>query len=185
MSSSRLEQNKVASRYARALFDSLSGTGDLEQVRQELQLVVETLAQVPGFYDFMDNPSIGLTDKLELTEAQLVGDVNPWLGRLIRLMVENGRLTVLPQLLEHLEALIHQQQNTTQAEIVTAVELEPALQERLQKTLEQVLGFNQVHLQNRVDPGILGGAIIKIQDRVIDGSYVGRLEELRKQLVRS
>jgi len=71
--------------------------------------------------------------------------------------------------------------NAAQAEVVSAIELEEELRNRIRKTLETTFGFSRVDIQNRVDPGLLGGVIIKLQDQVIDGSYIGRLEEMRKQ----
>jgi F-type H+-transporting ATPase subunit delta len=60
--------------------------------------------------------------------------------------------------------------------------LSSALEKKMTTVLKKAYGLNEVIVQNRVDPGILGGAIIKIHDKVIDGSFVGKLEALRKQI---
>lgn len=182
--SSRLENNKVAARYAKALFDSVIESGDVESVSKDLEAVDQLIQQLPKLLSFMENPGIPLADKLQLIEKQFT-TVNPWVSRTLKLLVENGRFSVFPQLMQWFTEYLHQRENITRAEVVTAVELEAELKKRIQKTLESTLGFNRVELQNRVEPGILGGVIIKVQDRVIDGSYVGRLEEMRKQLVKA
>jgi F-type H+-transporting ATPase subunit delta len=183
--SSRLENNKVAARYAKALFESVVESGDLEAVSKDLEAVNEIIQQLPSLLSFMENPGVPEADKLQLIEKQFAQSVNPWVSRTLKLLVENGRFGVFPQLMQWFTEYLHQRENTTRAEVVTAVELEAELKKRIQKTLESTLGFNRVEIQNKVDPGILGGVIIKVQDRVIDGSYVGRLEEMRKQLVKA
>lgn len=183
--SARLENNKIAARYARALFDSVIESGDVDAVARDLEAVDQLTQQLPTLFSFMENPGVPMADKLQLIEEQFSGSVNPWVSRTLKLLVENGRFGAFPQLVQWFNEYLHQHENITRAEVVTAVELEAELKKRIQKTLESTLGFNRVEIQNRVDPGILGGVIIKVQDRVIDGSYVGRLEEMRKQLVKA
>lgn len=178
----RLENSKVASRYARALFDSTVASGDVTQVADSLKSLSETLAQVPEFTTFIENPVIPVAEKIRFTEQQLSASLNPWIARLLSLLLENNRMLVLPQVVEHFSELLRQRENVAQAEILTAGELELELRSRIQKALEASFGFARVELQHRVDPGLLGGVVVKIQDRVIDGSYRGRLDDLRKQI---
>ncbi|WP_373531109.1 ATP synthase F1 subunit delta [Vampirovibrio sp.] len=180
--SNRLQNTKVASRYAKALFESVRHGSELEQVHQDLKTIQELMAQVPQLSLFLENPGIPEADKQSFVDEQFGKSTTPWVHRLLKLMVENGRTVVMPQLVSQFAEYRNRQENTASAEIITAVELEAELRDRIRKTLETSLGFSRVDLSNRVDPGLLGGAIIKIQDKVIDGSYVGRLEELRKQI---
>jgi F-type H+-transporting ATPase subunit delta len=185
MANNRLDNNKVASRYARALFESTVESGDAKAVAQDLETVSAVFSQVPALNRFMENPGIPAAEKLQLVDKEFGQNVNPWVNRLLHLLVENGRMPVLPQLAIWFTEYMNQRDNVARAEVVSAVELEEELRRRIQKTLESSLGFSRVDVQNRVDPGILGGVIIKVQDKVFDGSYVGRLEELRKQLVKT
>ena len=180
--SDRLENNKVAARYARALFDSTVDSGELQAVTSDLQAIDASLNQVPGFYRYMENPGVPQADKAKLVEEQLGKGANPWVRRLLGLLVENGRMAVFPQLTTQFIELKNRHENTMHAEVVTAVELEEELRERIRRSLESSLGYSRVEIQNKVDPGILGGVIIKVQDKIFDGSYVGRLEDLRKQV---
>ncbi len=180
--SNRLGNTKVASRYAKALFDSVADTGELDTVAKDLTHINELLSQIKDLNAFIENPAIPQDAKIQFVDEQLAKSVNPWVGRLLRMLTENKRLPVFPQLVEHFTELLNRRENVTRAEVVTAVELEEELRARIAKSLEAALGYSRVEVQNRVDPGILGGAIIKVQDRVIDGSYIGRLEELRKKI---
>jgi F-type H+-transporting ATPase subunit delta len=179
--SNRLENNKVAARYAKALFESTTASGEAEQVSKDLTSVNDLFNQLPNLYTFLENPAIALDEKQKFLDQQFGKNVSPWVLRLLKLLVENQRVAIFAQLVEQFNALALHSENAAQAEVVSATELEEELKTRIRKTLESTFGFSRVDLQNRVDPGLLGGVIIKLQDRVIDGSYVGRLEEMRKQ----
>jgi F-type H+-transporting ATPase subunit delta len=180
--SDRLGNNKVASRYAKALFESTLPLGQIDAVARDLSEMDQVFTSVPALTGFLENPGIPMAEKIALLEQQFGESANPWVMRLLKLLIENNRIVVFPQLVQQFHVLINQRENTAQAEVVSAVELEEELRTRIRKILESTFGFNRVDIQNRVDPGLLGGVIVKIQDQVIDGSYVGRLEELRKQI---
>lgn len=180
--SNRLENNKVAARYAKALFESTLESGDVNQVASDLAAVNTLMSQVSNLISFLENPGIAQADKIQLLDEQISKSVSPWVDRLLKLLVENNRVAIFPQLVTQFNECINQRENTTQAEVISATELEDELRTRIRKTLETTFGYSRVDLQSRVDPGLLGGVIIKVQDQVIDGSYVGRLEELRKQI---
>src|SRR5690349_8750949 len=148
--STRLENNKVASRYAKALFDSVIESGEVDAVSKDLEAVNQIIQQLPNLISFMENPGVPELDKLQLVEQQFAQSVNPWVGRTLKLLVENGRFGVFPQLVQWFTEYLNQREDVTRAEVVTAVELEVELKKRIQKTLEGTLGFNRVEIQNRV-----------------------------------
>jgi len=179
--SNRMDDHKIAARYAKALFTSTLPTGEIEKVTQDLSLVKELFDAVPSLQRFLENPAVSMQEKQDFVDEQFGQNIGGWTLRLLKLLVENKRVSIFSPLVEQFNALVMQQENAAHAEVVSAIELEEELRTRISKTLEATFGYSRVDLQNRVDPGLLGGIIIKLQDRVIDGSYVGRLEELRKQ----
>jgi F-type H+-transporting ATPase subunit delta len=178
----RLENGKIAARYARALFESTVASGDVDKVAEDLNAIADVLSRVPEFTGFIENPVVPIAEKARLMKERFTASSSPWVVRLLQLLVENKRMLVFPQLVAHFNQLLNQRDNVSQAEVITAVELETELRARIQKTLETAFGFRRVELQHRVDPGLLGGMIVKLQDKVIDGSYMGRLEALRKHV---
>lgn len=179
----RLQDNKIAGRYAKALFEAALDSGKLDEVKADLETIQKLMAELPSLNTFFINPAIPVADKVAFVTKELAPKLSSWVGNLLKLMVDNNRLSSFPALIERFQALLDTHQNIATAEVITAVELDAALQERFAKGLEKRFGFKQVKLKNRVEPGVLGGAIVKIQDQVIDGSYSGRLEALKKQLV--
>ncbi len=179
---SRLEETKIATRYARALFEGAKEHNLLEPIHEDLNAVMEIFRSVPALSSFLENPGIPGQEKRTFLQEQFEGKVSSWVYNLLCLMLENDRILFFHGVLERYEALLDELNQVAMAEVVTASELPPKLESKLCKALEKRFGLNEVHLEKRVDPGILGGALIKIQDQVIDGSFVGKLEALRKQV---
>lgn len=179
----KLEDNKIAARYSKALFDSALEAGQLEETQADLNALVQVTKELPGLRDFFANPAIPQNEKETFVKEQLASKVSKLVGNLLMLMAGNGRMSILAQLAEQFSALVNQHHHVAKAEVITAVEMDGSLLDNLQKALESRFGFSRVELHNRVEPGILGGAIVKIQDQIIDGSFSGRLETLKKQLV--
>jgi F-type H+-transporting ATPase subunit delta len=178
----KLEQNKVAAKYAKALFDASLEAGVEKKVTEDLKKLSSLFETLPEFFQFMSSPAIPVDEKHTFIQSQFEGKVTQQVYNLLRLMEENDRLSSFIQVQEKFQALRDEYLGVATAEVVTATELTSALEKKLQKSLVKLSGLNEVILNKRVDPGILGGVIIKIQDKVIDGSFVGKLEALRKHI---
>lgn len=178
----RLEDNKIAARYAKALNEGAVEAGVEDKVLTDLRSVEAVFSSLPDLMSFFTTPGIPAAEKRQFISGQFEGKVHSLVFNLIQLMFENDRMSALPGVAEKYEQLANERAHISTAELVTSVEISDKLEKKIQKALETMYGLNQVVIQRRVDPGILGGAIIKIQDKVIDGSFVGKLETLRKQI---
>ncbi len=101
----------------------------------------------------------------------------------LRLLAENDRFTVLPEIALRFDALKAEAERTIEVSIVAATEIDDRLAERIAASLEQRLG-RSVALKTSVDPTLVGGAVIRAEDQVIDGSVRSRLQALGQVLVR-
>jgi F-type H+-transporting ATPase subunit delta len=95
----------------------------------------------------------------------------------VRVLAENHRLVLLPEIAAHYEIARAQVENTVDVEVVSAVALDAAQAEKLKQALSTRLR-RQVRMRNSVDASLLGGAVIRAGDLVIDGSLKGHLERL-------
>lgn len=100
---------------------------------------------------------------------------------LIKLLAENRRLTLLEEIAAQYEELRAEEEKTIDAEVVSAFEVSAAQQKQIAEKLKARLG-REVSLSCRVDPTLLGGAIIKAGDLVIDGSTKGQIQKLSIEL---
>ena len=99
----------------------------------------------------------------------------------LALLAENHRLGLMAEIAAQFEALRAELENTVDVEVTTAMALSDAQRDRLAAALGKRLG-RAVRLHERIDADLLGGAIVKAGDLVIDGSLTGRLARLEQQM---
>ena len=121
-------------------------------------------------------------DKLVGLITDVAGaELNAGMQNFVRVLAENRRLLLLPEIAAHYEVLRSAVENTVDVDVVSAVPLDAAQTEKLKQALSTRLK-RQVRMQNSVDAALLGGAVVRAGDLVIDGSLKGRLERLATDL---
>ncbi len=178
----QLENRKVAQRYAKALMECAEEQGQWEKVTAGMDQLHRLYLEVPEMNRFFSNPVIPLAEKTAVYQEEMAQALPPLVANLLQLLLDNERMALLPEILEAVLALVQAQQGLVQAEVTVPVPLDDALEKKLRKTLETVFEYQKVELNVKVDPAILAGATIRLGDKLIDGSYLGKLEMLRKQV---
>jgi F-type H+-transporting ATPase subunit delta len=176
------ERATIARPYAKAAFAYARAAGALAEWSEGLKAAAEIVADA-RVAALVGNPqwtAAGLTDFIGgVAGARL----DAAMRNFVAVLAENRRLPLLPEIAAHYEVLRAQIENTVDVEVVSAVALDAAQTETLRQALDKRLK-GRVRLQNRVDPTLLGGAVIRAGDLVIDGSLKGRLERLGTELAR-
>jgi F-type H+-transporting ATPase subunit delta len=140
--------------------------------------------------DIVSDPRVApLTKSPAWTNADLVSLITDVAGakldagmqNFVRVLAENHRLLLLPEISAHYEELRAAVENTVDVEVISAVELDAAQRDKLSRALAARLK-REVHMRNSVDASLLGGAVLRAGDLVIDGSMKGRLERLATDL---
>jgi F-type H+-transporting ATPase subunit delta len=180
---SRLEAHKIAGRYAKALFDEALQAEMVETWLRELESVSHLFNELPELNTFFAAPQVTRSEKITFVRERFQDGISPNVQRFLQLMAENDRLLILPQVVTAYGELLNQYQNITTAQVTTAVPMPDALAEQLRHVLAERFGYSLVHLERHVDPAVLGGVVVKIGDRILDGSFEGRLQELKRQMV--
>ncbi len=114
-------------------------------------------------------------------EAAAAGGPDNQGRNFIRTLAANRRLGLLPEIAAHFGKLKADWENTADVTVVSAVPLDETLQRRYAQAMEKRLR-RQVRLHCQVDPSVLGGAVLRADDLVIDGSLRGRLERLAAEV---
>ena len=174
------EKSTIARPYAEAVFQ----TADAAKQLKEWSAMLQTVAMIAADADMQN--IIGNTSVNKEEVAQLVidvaGDVMNDSGcNLVKLLAENHRLDVVAEISEQFETLKAEAEKTVEAEIVSAMEVSVAQQSMIADKLKARLG-REVSLKCRIDESLMGGAIIKAGDMVIDGSVSGQLNKLSVEL---
>jgi len=169
----------VARRYAEAYFQVAQEVGRVDAWGDDLARAADML-QHPAVAEAMRNPRVPLHDRVRLV-MDLTDGLAQSTRNLVRLLVERGRGDIIGLVLERYRVLADVASGLTRVEVTAAVPLDQALESSVRDTLSRQLG-GRIHTTVRQDPSILGGLIIRIGDRVIDGSLRTRLQQLRAAL---
>jgi F-type H+-transporting ATPase subunit delta len=176
------ERATIARPYAKAAFEYARAAGALAEWSHGLKLAAEIVADA-RVAALASNPrwsAAGLVDFI----TGIAGDrLDAAMRNFVAVLAENRRLLLLPEIAAHYQALRAQIENTVDVEVVSAVALDAAQAEQLRQALDTRLK-RRVRMQHRVDPTLLGGALIRAGDLVIDASLKGRLERLGTELAR-
>ena len=168
-----------AKRYAQATFDIALQRDQLDQWAGDLRLAVEAL-QNEEFSALLDHAKVPLSRKVQ-TIGEALQEVDPMVQNLLSLLVSRGLVDLVPAVEEGYQELLDQHRGREQVDVSSAVPLEDSEREQIIQFLTRLINKDVV-LDSRVDPSILGGLVIKVGDRLIDGSTRTRLQGLGKQL---
>lgn len=176
------EKTTVARPYARAVFELAQARKELPRWSDMLGLAVAvaTDARVSAL---IGNPRV-TDDQLTQLLLDIGGDkLSEEAQNLIRVLVDNDRLDVLTEIAALYETYRAEAERTVEAQVISAFEVSEAQQKKIITALKKRLG-REVTLSCEVDESLLGGAIIRAGDLVIDGSVTGQLAKLEVALAR-
>jgi F-type H+-transporting ATPase subunit delta len=171
----------AARRYAESAFEIASRDQTIDRWRSDLDgaaTVLENAAVARGLSD----PTVAADLREQAITSGFGSKVSGPVLNLLKLLVQRGRIEDLPRIAAEFRRLDNQRLGIAPARVVSAAPLEPAEVKALIARLEQMTG-GQIELEQEVDPSLLGGLVVRVGDRLIDGSVRGRLERLRNQLV--
>jgi F-type H+-transporting ATPase subunit delta len=174
--------NAYARRYSQAIFRMALGQKDLNRWQSDLRKVAAIMRD-SALFSLITNPRISGADKSK-TLSQRLGDINPLAIKLALLLAAKGKLTVIDDVAEEYQALVDNYrgiEGTEIAEVTTAIPLDDDYRLRIAQRITEIIG-KPVLLKPKVDPAIVGGIIIRVGDKLIDGSIRSKLAALKKDL---
>jgi F-type H+-transporting ATPase subunit delta len=173
--------DRVARRYARALFLIAERRGMVAEALDELQGLLGLVHADPRIGHYFRSPLVPLARKRALLRGELAKGPFPPVASLVDLLLRKKRLGLFPVVVHEFEQRVRRWRGLQAAEAVSAVPLTADQLQRLRARLEQVTGLT-LELETRVDPELIGGLYVRIGDHVIDHSVKGLLGSLRDRL---
>ena len=174
----------VARRYAGALFNTAEAQGQIAQAASGLEEVASTLAESKELVAVVNHPFLGRDKKRQILRSLFQSRVTPLVTNFLDLVVEKERANFLPQMQTEFARLVDESNHEADGEVVSAIPLTPAQRTALVAGLHAKFGV-KVRLTEKVDPEILGGLVLKVGDKLLDGSVNSRLQRLNEQLKRT
>ncbi len=173
---------QLAIKYSRAMFLLAQEEGKLVEYGQELQSLAEGLESAPELKAFLESPMIPRQAKQEAAEKIFAGELSPMVMNFLRLLLDKQRVSIFGEIVRQYENFANEAQGILVADVTTARDLSDSLGERLMAKLGEVTG-KKIKLRKHLDEKLLGGAVVRMGDRLLDGSLRSRMKALEAQLL--
>lgn len=172
----------LARRYARALLAIGEEEGQARRILEETETFDKLVTDTPTLREMLEAAQINRRDKKAALEAILapVG-VLPSTRNFLSLLVDKGRMNILSPIVSELRRMIDQLEGIERVEVVVPMPLSAAQRDRLRSVLEDRTG-RKVVLEEKVEPGVLGGMVVKVGSTVYDGSAHTQIRQIRQNL---
>jgi len=174
------ELSTLARPYAKAAFEYAVEAKDVQGWSDSLSLAA-SVAQQPAVEKLLSSPSATAEKQAEAVQNICGDELATACQNFISILSENRRLQLLPQISQQFEIMKANLEKAVDVDVVTASKLNAAQQKSLSEALSAKLE-RKVNLQVSLDKSLLGGAVIRAGDTVIDGSIRGRLTKLAESL---
>ena len=166
----------IARNYAEALFAASPKFGEL------IDAVAGAIAADERIKTVLESPRVSKTDKGKILERALKGEAPPQFVRFLQAVVRRGRQGLLGEIAQEYQVLLDEKLNRVHAGVTLAQEPDTRTQKQIVERLTKALG-REVRAYFRSDPRILGGVVVRVGDRVLDGSVRRRLTALQRRML--
>jgi F-type H+-transporting ATPase subunit delta len=173
----------IARRYATALLELGSESGQLDALVEEIHRAAQTYESSPELRGALADPLVAVQAKHEIVQevAQRLA-----LGQVTRnalsLLVDRRRIKALPAIAQRLREMADDKRGVVRAEVHTAMPLPEEYFTQLQQQLERITG-RRVALDRKLDPTLICGVVARVGDTVYDGSLIARLRRLKETML--
>jgi len=171
---------EIARVYAEALFGAAKEDGKLDLIREQLAQFVEALETSREMQLFFFSPYFSSTEKSEGLGKAIEG-AEPELLNFLALLNEKHRMPAIFRIRRKLDELWAKENKRLGVTVTSAVELDPAVVEKIGEEIEKQTG-QTVELESRVDDDILGGLVLQVGNMILDASVKNSLDKLRKNV---
>lgn len=171
----------IAKRYAKALFEIVAQQGALDSVEQELTLIRQALNDNPAFVQLLHHPQIDKQVKKQEFTTIFGGVVSQTMVNFMSLLIDNNREEHIEDILDSFVRFANKERGLEDAYVTSIQPLTDAEKEEIASRFSQIIN-KKIRIHNVVDPAILGGVIVKIGDRLFDGSVVGKLNRFKRRV---
>lgn len=174
------ELSTIARPYAEALFSAVRSENTLDQWTDLLSEMTQ-VAEHPEVREILSVPGLSNQQRYELFTGLMKTPLSDKARNFLELLIDNGRILVLPSVAEQFEVLKHQLEGSELAHITSAYELNPEQLKDLLSALEKKFGL-KLEPEVTVDASLIGGVRVMVGDQVLDTSVQAQLARMRDTL---
>jgi F-type H+-transporting ATPase subunit delta len=169
-------------RYAKAFFELAKEKKMLNTLKTDIQKVFDVCSLSPDFINMLESPVIKTSKKAELITTIFKAEIQPLTLNFLVLIANNKRENYIPGICRNFLDMTREDQNIKSAVLITATEINPKTNDKIRNLLEKELNAT-VELNCKTDPEIIGGLILRIDDKQFDSSVATQLKKIKQLLL--
>lgn len=178
-----MKRHPVGIRYATAMFEIATEKDVLSQTAQELELVLKVIEDSNALTDVFNHPKMTSAQKKEFIKEGFSKEISQDTLNLLYVLIDNGRMNDFFHVVDNFKELVNEQQGVAEAIVTTVKPLSDEEKKAVNDVFSKKSGKQKLRIQNVVDKDIIGGLIVRIGDRVYDGSISRQLEQIQKKMI--
>jgi F-type H+-transporting ATPase subunit delta len=176
-----MNDSRLASRYARALFQLAKEQGQVEQVKKDLSVLYGLLESSPEFKWLLESPVIVGSEKVKIAGKALTGVVHPTTLEFVRLLIRHRRESNLASTCRMFMELYRTDQGILDAQVESAIPLDVKFLDAMKQRLEET-SHKKIEMTTETNEALIGGFILTLEDQQLDASVQSKLKRIRQEL---
>lgn len=176
---------RAASRYAKSILELALERGKLEEVHADFQKLMEIAESNYEFAVILKNPIINSEKKLSILKALFAKGTDKLTMSFFEIISRKNREAILLDVAKEFEIQYNLHSSIQVAYLTTTFPIDDKLRGEFLKVVKEISGLNTVQLVEKVDPEIIGGFVLRVNDRLLDDSLSSKLRDLKTQFVKN
>ena len=176
-------KNEIAAKYSQALFQLGKEHDELAVLREEINGIWKVINENDELKNVLFHQRILPDEKKKVLSEVFADDINPHVLNFMRLLIDKRREYFLEFIIKEFNDLVNKDENILTVKVTSAVTLKDDLLQKIRDKLDDILDY-EIIIEKEQDPSILGGLVIQIGNRKIDGSIKRRLENIKDSIDR-
>lgn len=172
----------IAKRYSKALMELATSDDELNGIYGNLAMVLETIHSSEDLQKVIAHPSISNDVKKEIFSEIFGKEISIDVMHFLFILIDRNRIFALGAIINSLKDLMNKKYNILVIKAISAVELSDEMKNKLGQKLENIYG-KTINLETQTDESLIAGMVLKIGDKIIDGSVKSRLESMKRTLI--
>ena len=180
-----MSEIRVAARYAKSLLELAKEQGVVEQVNQDMLFFSKVCDENRALQLTLKSPVVRHQQKMAILKQIFEQRVSPVSYTIFTIITRKNREAVLYAIAKEFHHQYNQYKNIQPAQVTTTFPLDEPLRAKFRQLVTESTGGKQVELQEKVDPALIGGFVLKVGDRQIDESLRSRLQSLKLKFLQN
>lgn len=179
-----MNESQITVRYAKALFQVAQEDNKLDAIKEDLESIQACYDESEDFQAFIENPLLNESHKASIFSEIFKGKLEEISLKFLLLLAEKKRETYLSGICRYYHFLYKAKKGIKEAVITTAQALKPKHKEEITKFINKKFG-TKLEIMEEVNPALIGGFKLRIEDQEIDASLSRRLNHIKRELINS